>query len=289
MTRKRYIFIIEVDKAMNEKRTHVTRKKRILSVSLIAILAMMFSSTVSAKTYNLDDIEDSSDPVFVSQGDIIRKGGVDLETNGMRVRYELSESSDEIFPGTKPFYKTSNHEVHGYELNGKTYDVWRVKYASTGDGDFNVILIPANNDSSYYTGYFENWTLASEEPCRIRIENSFEPENCFANFENGSHRVYIDEGTSRQQKLEYEKDFDAFYGSTIIEIDRNIMEFLPQGNHSVTVCFLDGRCTVNFVKGDNEAHASGTQPANAAVQTSQQTATQDVLKGKKPAPKTGEI
>lgn len=288
---------------MKEKRTHVTRKKRILSLLLIAVLVMMFSSTVSADTedeedgfhtskrvYELDDIADSTDPVFVSQGDVIRKGGVDLETKGMRIRYELSESSDEVFPGTQPYYNTSNHTVHGYELNGRTYDVWRVKYASTDDGDFNVILIPANNGSSHYTGYFHNWTNESGDPGIVTIKNTVEPENCYANFVNGSHRVIIDEGTNYEKKLVYEEDFDVYYGSAVIEIDPSIIKGLQNGNHTIRVNFRDGNCKVNFVKDWDKAYATGSQPINAAVETTQQTSQQSVAQdGVKKAPKTGEI
>ena len=276
---------------MKEKKRHVTRKKMRLSLLLIAVLTMMFSSTVSAsKTYYLDDIESSSDPVFLNSGDIISTGGLDMEGGGLKVRYELSASSDQIFPGTKGVYRGRPHEVGSYELNGEMISTWRVKEATSDVNYINVILIPANNDSANYVGYFHDWTLKSDDPCVVTIKNTVEPENCYANFENGSHRVYIDEGTSSVQRLEYEKDFDAYYGSTVIEIDRMIIHCLRPGNHTLTVCFKDGKCVVNFVKGNaDNAYAAGSQPMNA-VTTSQQNVTQNAAQsGIKQAPKTGEV
>lgn len=150
------------------------------------------------------------------------------------------------------------------------------------------MLIPANNDSANYVGYLNSWTLESGEPCRVTIKNTVEPENCFANFENGNHKVYIDEGTTREQSLEYEEDFEAYYGSTVLEIKRSIIHYLAEGNHTITVSFKDGRCKINFVKGVDEAHSPGSQPSNAITQTGQQTTT-STQNGIKKAPKTGEI
>ncbi len=271
---------------MKEKRTHSTRKKSIFCLMLVVVLTMSLSTVVSARsyTYYLDDIVDSTEPVFVGFGDVIRNG----DEGGLRVRYEVSESSRDAFPGSKALYKTNPHEVHEYELNGVTYSLWRVKYATYGDEAVNVILIPSNNDSSNYTGYFHNWTYDGdhEEPCVITIKNSYEPEQCYANFENGKQKVIIDEGTDREQRLNIEEDFDAYPGSTVIEIEPRIIQGLPEGNHTVTVFFKDGRCKVNFVKGPDEAHASGSQPMNTVAQTSRQNSAQS---GKKQAPKTGEI
>ncbi len=270
---------------MNEKRTHSARKKKIMCVSLVAVFILLFSTTVSAKKVYLDEIEDSIEPVYVKRDDQIVKGGVDLGDYGMKVRYEVSESSEDTIPGSRPFYLGNSHTVHEYEYNGMMYTVWRVKYASTIAGDINVRLIPSNGTQNY-VGYFQNWTYESEEPCVITIKNTQEPEFCYANFENGKQRVVIDEGTDRSQKLKIEEVFEAYPGSTIIEIEPKIIHGLRQGNHTITVYFADGRCTVNFVKGVDEAHAAGSQPMNAVAQTSQQSVAQN---GKKLAPKTGEV
>lgn len=291
---------------MKEKRRHVTKNKIGLFLILVAVLTMLFSPTVLAdndenrnvpkeayepKKYDLDEIESSSDPFFLVAGNIIHHNYYDKdEKNGLRVRYEWSESSRDIFPGSKAFYLGNTHEVHSYELNGVTYSMWRVKGVNTDEGYINLVLIPANNDSSNYVGYFHNWTLDSEEPCRITIKNTVEPEACFDNFLNGTHRVYIDQGAYNEIRLKYEEDFDAYYGSTVLEIDRVIIHSLSEGNHSITVSFADGSCKINFVKGLGEAHASGSQPSNAIAQTSQQATTQTTTQnGVKKAPKTGEI
>ncbi len=272
---------------MKEKRTHLRKS---ICLVLVFVLAMAFSTTVSAKKIYLDDIAYEDNPVFVKAGDKIYKGDADLEGSGMRVRYELSESSGENFPGTSVFYKENPHEVREYELNGVTYNLWRVKYATTDREIYNVILVPGGG-STNYVGYFSDRTYDSEEPCVITIKNTKEPENCFANFENGNrkYKVIIDEGEDREQRLEYDKDYDYYQGSTVIEINRGIIQDLRKGNHTVTVHFADGMCTVKFVKGDDEAHAAGSQPSNASVQTVQQNTASNVSNGKKQAPKTGEV
>ncbi len=275
---------------MKEKRTHVTRKRSFICLMLIATLTMLHSTTVFAKdvVYDLSDMVGNSEPVFVLSGDIIRND----DGGGLRVRYEVSESSRDIFPGTQALYNTYPHVVHEYEIDGVAYTRWRVKAAGYGDDIVNLILIPANNDSSNYTGYMHSWKYDGdhEEPCVITIKNSVEPENCYANFENGKrkYKVIIDEGTDRAQKLEEDEDYGAYSGSTIIEIEARIIQGLPEGNHTVTVYFYDGRCKVNFVKGPDEAHSAGSQPMNAITQTSQQNATVN-QNGIKKAPKTGEI
>lgn len=300
---------------MKEKRRNVTGKKMRLFLMLILVLTMTFSSVVSAETeeereekeaerlekitHYLSDIESSSDPVYLISGDIIKNDEFDKdEGNGLVVRYELSESSSETFPGTKAYYEGgmvngaylgNTHEVHSYELNGETYSLWRVKRVTSDAGYINVILIPANNHSSNYVGSFYNWTNESGDYGTISIKNTVEPENCYANFINGSHRVIIDEGTDYETKLVYEEDFDASYGSTVITIEPSIMQGLRNGNHTITVSFRDGRCKVNFVKDWDKAYAAGSQPSNEAAQTNQKNTAQAALNGKKLAPKTGEV
>lgn len=301
---------------MKEKRRNVTRKKMSLFLMLILVLTMVFFSAVSAetdeeeaerkeaeriakRTHYLSDIESSSESVYLIADDIIKNDEfVKDEGPGLRVRYELSESSRETFPGTKAFYEGNKsndgylgntHVVHSYELNGVTYSLWKVKRVTSDAGYINLILIPANNDSSNYVGSFNNWTNESGDPGRVTIKNTVEPENCYANFVNGSHRVIIDEGSNYEIRLKYEEDFDVYYGSAVIEIEPSIMQGLRNGNHTITVSFRDGRCKVNFVKDWDKAYAAGSQPSNEVAQTTQQNTTQAALNGKKLAPKTGEI
>lgn len=301
---------------MKEKRRNVTRKKMSLFLMLILVLTMVFSSVVSAETdeeererkeaerleritHYLSDIESSSEPVYLIAGDIIKNDEFDKDEGpGLRVRYELSESSRETFPGTKAFYDGgmvngeylgNTHEVHSYELDGETYSLWRVKRVTSDSGYINVILIPANNNSSNYVGSFHNWTNESGDSGTVTIKNTVEPEECYANFVNGSHRVIIDEGTNFEMRLKYEEDFDVYYGSAVIAIEPSIMQGLRNGNHTITVSFRDGRCKVNFVKDWDKAYAAGSQPSNEVAQTTQQNASQAALNGKKLAPKTGEI
>ncbi len=283
---------------MKEKRTHDTRKKLSLFLMLIAVLTTLFSTTALADNPNdefksptviyFDDIVGNSDPVFVVADNLIKNSDAD----GLRVRYEKSESSDENFPGTKAYYSTNPHEVRWFELDGVTYSLWRVKSARYGSG-INLVLIPANNDTSNYTGYLHSWKYDgdNEEPCVITIKNSVEPENCFTNFENSKrkYKVVIDEGTDNMLRLEEDKDYYAYSGSTVIEIEPKIIKHLSNGTHTVTVHFADGRCKVNFVKDVDDAYSVGTQPMNTLSQASQQTSAQNVTNGKKQAPKTGEI
>lgn len=272
---------------MKEKRTNVARKKGIICFMLTVVLTMLFATTVSARDYDFDDIVSSGDPVFVKHGDIIHWDHEEGDPE-LRIRYEVSATSNAIIPGTKSFYKSRPHVVGEHEYNGELIDVWRVKRATYDADDFNLILIPGGGTANY-TGYLHNWTLLSEEPCKITIKNSVEPGNCYANFENCTrkHKVAIDYGTDREKLLDYDNDeYNYYSGSLVLEIDRKIIHGLSEGKHTVTVFFADGHCDVNFVKGLDEAHAAGSQPATAATQTSQQNAAQD---GRKKAPKTGEI
>lgn len=81
------------------------------------------------------------------------------------------------------------------------------------------------------------WTKGSEEGLVLTVKRNYRDETCFSHFTG----VAIDDVV-----LEKEKDYTAVTGSTVVTVNKDTLEALSDGEHTVKVIFNDGEVTATL-------------------------------------------